>query len=400
MNFNTHLQLEPSATVAINTLAMEKKMRGELIYNLSAGEPMVHTADIVIDAAIQAMKDGKTHYPPVPGIPELREQAVSWLNTTYHTHYAMRECIVTPGGKLGIYLLLQALVQPGDKVGIIAPYWVSYPSIVKIFGGEPIILETEETRNPEKPGGIGASWKLQIRELEKAIEQNIKVLILNNASNPTGVLYTKSEIEEILHIAREHNVLVISDEVYSGLVYDGEFVSCGSFEEHKNNVVVIQSCSKHFAMTGWRVGFVFGPEEIMKILTTLLGQTTSGVATVSQYAALCALENASTIMLEVKETMQKRRNVFMDTYNTLFNTSFSYPVSALYCFLPISSLGIKNTDSKQVCMELLDKAGVATVPGIAFGKEGYIRYAFGEHEEELKGGLYKLKMYLDKKNLS
>lgn len=288
------ITIEPSATVVMNSLALQKKAKGERVYNLSAGEPMIPTPDVVIQAALLAMQQGKTHYPPVQGIPELLKVASSWINQTCQTTYELKNTIATCGGKFGIYALLQALLAPTEEVLIIAPYWVSYTGMVKIFGGVPKVVSTA----PEK------NWKVEVRDLENAYSEKTKLLILNNASNPTGTLYTKEELKEILDFAEKNNLIVISDEVYSGLVYTGQpYISCGSFEQYRERVFVIQSCSKSFAMTGWRVGFVFGDSGIIKVLTTLQGQSTTGTSIISQYAAVAAIENAKTITPAVNTAM-------------------------------------------------------------------------------------------------
>ena len=254
-----------------------------------------------------------------------------------------------------------------------------------MFGSVPVIIDTDENDD----------WKLDVKELEGSITKKTKILLLNNASNPTGVLYTREELKEILDVAKRHNIIVISDEVYSGLVYDGEFVSCGSFEEHRDHTFIVQSCSKQFAMTGLRVGFVFGSEEIISTVINLLGQTISGVTTISQYAALAGFKHRNDIAPLVRSEMKKRRDVFVNTFNKLFSSKISYPASALYCFIPMSAFGVEGQDSVEFCKDVLNNTNVAMVPGIAFGKEGYIRCAFGENEEELKEGLEKIKDYLE-----
>lgn len=377
MEFSPLVNVAPSASVAMNTLALEKKAKGQRVYNLAAGEPMVDTDIRVIDAAKHAMEKGKTHYPPVAGIPELREAASNWVNTTYGASYTANNTIVTCGGKFGIFALCQALLRPGDEVLIPAPYWVSYPSMVQLFGGTPVAVNTEQKEE----------WKISLERLEKAWTPKTRLLMFNNASNPTGVLYDKQEIEQILAWAQDKNIIVISDEVYSGLVYDGNnFVSCASFPEYQDRIIVIQSCSKHFAMTGWRVGFVLGPSDVTKKLTMLQGQSTTGTSSISQWAALAAVQNAREIIPMVRDAIQHRRDRCAEALNNEFG-AFTKPLSSLYFFLPLSYFGITETRSDAVALDLLERGNIATVPGAAFGKEGYLRFSFGDTAEELTAAI-------------
>lgn len=384
MKFSPFMNSAPSASVVMNTLALEKKSKGECIYNLAAGEPMVDTHPLVSEAAMQAMKQGKTHYPPVAGIPELRSAVTEWMNATYKTAYAPNQSLITCGGKYGIFALCQALLEPSDEVLIPAPYWVSYPGITQLFGGIPIPIATEEKNE----------WKLSLDALERAWTQKTKLLMFNNASNPTGVLYTRDEIEKILNWAHKKNIVVISDEVYSGLVYDGrEFISAGSFPQFQDNTVVIQSCSKHFAMTGWRVGFVLGPQEVIQALTMLQGQSTTGTSSISQWAALAAMQNASAIMQSVRTAMQERRDVCVHAFEKSFNQKIPVPCSSLYLFLSLDLIGMQKKTSESAAIELLEKTNIAAVPGKAFGKEGYMRFSFGNIPEELEAAVYALAAY-------
>jgi aspartate aminotransferase len=386
MKFEPAIPIIPSATVSIHSLALKKRAAGERIYNLSAGEPVLPPSRILIDAADQAMGEGKTRYAPAAGIPELRQAVAEWMGNNYGTAYGPDNVIVTTGGKFGVYALCQAFVKPGIEAVIVAPYWPSYPDIVKLFGGTPVIVQTEQKNH----------WKIGPEALRQAITGQTKLLMLNSASNPTGTLYTREELCQILEIAREHNILVISDEVYSGLVYDdGKYISVGAFPEYSDNVVIIQSCSKNFAMTGWRVGFVLGPEAVIKILTMIQSQSTSGTATVSQWVALAAVQNTDKIMGQVFSAMEKRRDVLVAAFQESLKIKIVAPVSALYAFISLASLGPAEGDSLKFCEQLLDKGNVATVPGIAFGRDGFVRLSFGAPEQELREAVGAMARFMD-----
>ena len=374
--------IEFSTTVAMNSAALEKRARGERIFNLSAGEPILPPHPLVVKAAVAALKQGKTLYPPVAGIMELRRAAAEWINSTYDTRYQARQTLVTCGGKFGIFAFFQAYLKPGDEVVMLAPYWGSYPQIVKLFGGVPRVVSTMAT----------TGWKVQLKQLEQLARPKARMLILNNAANPTGVLYSREEIKSILAWAKKNNIVVISDEVYSGLVYDGgEYASGGSFPEYRDNVIIIQSCSKHFAMTGWRVGFVFAPEAIIKVLAMLQSQSTTGTSSISQWAAVAAFQNAAEIIAPVRNAMEQRRDVLIETLEKLFGRAIAKPTSSLYAFVSLPDLGVKNNDSVTFCQELIDQYNIAAVPGRAFGAEGYVRLSFGAPEIELVAAITALR---------
>lgn len=371
----------------MNALAAEKRKKGETVYNLTVGEPMIATPQVIQDAALQAMKEGKTLYTPPAGIPELREATANLMKTSFGASYTKENTIVTCGGKHGLLMTLQALLEPHDEVLIVAPYWVSYPSMVSLCGGVSKTLVTSEENN----------WKVKPEEIASASSGQTKILIFNNGGNPTGVLYTKQEIESILKVASEKNLIIISDEVYSGLVYDQkEFISVSSFPEYKESSVVIQSCSKHFAMTGWRVGFVFGPKNLIGTLETLQSQSTTGTSSISQWAALAAVQNAKTLVADIQTEMQTRRDAFVTNFKKYFGVNILVPEAGLYAFIPMNSFGVQEKDSVAWSMKVLEEANVVFVPGAPFGIDGYIRASFGGKIQDVDAGLRQLSEYLKK----
>lgn len=373
--------LSASATVTINALAMKKRRDGEKIYNFSAGDPVLKNHPKIIGMAIKHAEHGVNPYPPVEGIPELRRLAAEWMNVTCQTHYSKENVLVTCGGKFALFASIYALLEKDEEVLIPAPYWVSYPDIVKMAGGTPRMVSTSPVNG----------WKMTVDDMLLNLTQKTKILILNNAANPTGILYTKEEIRDILNTAKKANLIVISDEVYSGLVYDKhDFVSCGAFPEHRENVVIVQSCSKNFGMTGWRVGFVLGQENVIARLSVLQGQSTTGTPLMSQWAAVGALENAEEVNKYVKDAMKNRRDLFVNTYNSLFAQPVDLVKSALYAFVSMASMGVRETNSAKFCEKLIASDNIALVPGIAFGKEGYVRFAYSETEEEIHQALHVL----------
>ncbi len=384
MKFSNRLNIPPSETIEINSLALQKKKKGERIYNLSIGEVVTNTSNYIIRSAEQAMKENKSFYTLARGIKELREVSRNWINKSYNTNFSFEETFVTNGGKFALYSLCQAILNPGDEAIVIAPYWVSYPSMIKLAEGKPVILETRKEND----------WKVAPAQIEEAISEKTKFIIFNNASNPTGVFYEEKEVRNILEVAKRNNVLVISDEVYSGLVYDEKkYVSCGMFPEYKDNVVVVHSASKIFSMTGWRVGFVFAQKEIVDVLAKLQGQSTSNTCSIAQWAAVGAFDNADKIIVEVQRKMQKRRDLFVKTFNELFLCKIKPPLSALYCFVPIKCFGVENNNSVEFCKKVLEESNVALVPGSAFGMEGFVRCSFGVNEEEIVEAIKKLYEY-------
>jgi aspartate aminotransferase len=362
-------KITPSATVTINTLALQKKRAGERIFSFAAADPVLPNHEAITKAALKATEKRYVPYPPIAGIPELRKAAAEWAS------YPVENTLVTCGGKYALFAAIQTLLEPGDEVLIPAPYWVSYPEIVRIFSGVPKI--------------VPAQWKVTPQDLQKHVTKKTKILILNSACNPTGVLYSREEIEKILAFCKQENLTIISDEVYSKMVYEGSFASCGDFPEHRDRVIIIQSCSKNFGMTGWRVGFAFAPKQILDVMTALQGQSTTGTCLVSQWAAVGALEQADAVVEYVKSAMRTRRDLFVKTYNELFPLKIESPPSAIYAWAPIAE-----KDSVKFCERAMQEANVAIVPGIAFGVEGYIRFAFSGVEEEIVGGLNALRKIL------
>ncbi len=369
--------LTPSPINLISAQADRMKKSGIHVFNFSAGDPIVNNHPSILEAAELALQEAISPYAPVAGLLDLRSLAANWMKRRYKAEYAVNETVVTCGGKFGLYSALQILTEPGDEVLIAAPYWVSYPEMIKLASAVPRPIKTSEEQQ----------WKLTPDSLRSHITKKAKVLLFNNACNPTGALYSREEIAELLDIAAEMNLMVISDEVYSELVFDGHpFVSCSSFSEHRSRVIVIESCSKNFAMAGWRVGFAFGPSEVISNMIALQSQSTTGTALISQKAAIGALSNADAVSSYVRETMRRRRTLFFDTLHRLFSKNMKPAPSALYFFVKI-----REENSVPFCKQLLEECHVALVPGIGFGMEKHVRFAFTDQEEELVKGLEALK---------
>jgi aspartate aminotransferase len=387
MKLSSYVNIPPSATLAMNALAAEKKRKGERVFNLTVGEPMVESSHFIFEAAVQAMNDGKTFYPPAAGIPELRSEVANWINTQFQSNFVKENVLVSCGAKHGLLMALQALLENGDEVLIVAPYWVSYPPMTTLAGGKAVILETS----------FENGWKLRPETIQAAVTPRTKVLILNNGGNPTGILYSKEEILAILETCKKNNIVVISDEVYSGLTFDqNEFISVASFPEYAESTVVIQSASKHFAMTGWRVGFVLGPKNLITALETLQSQSTTGTSSISQWATLGAIQHADEITSNIKKEIQSRRDAFVQNFEKYFGVKITVPACGLYAFVPLTSFGVSETDSVKFCMEILEKANVVFVPGAPFGAEGFVRASFGGKVEDVAEGLKVLAEYLKK----
>lgn len=375
-------QFKPSATGVIQAAAHQMSKKGIRVYNFGAGDPVLANHPEILRSAERVVSGKMSPYAPFAGLPEVRLAAADWMNRRYKTSFDLSQSVVTCGGKFAIYAALQILLETDEEVLVPSPYWVSYPEMIHMAGGRLVAVPTSGS----------TKWKIRPQDLLSRVTPQTRVFIFNNPCNPTGALYTRQEVSDLLAAARDANLMVISDEVYSELVFDGaEFVSCASFPEHRSRVVVIESCSKNFAMAGWRVGFAFGPAAIISNIIALQSQSTSGTALISQHAALGALLQAEAVATYVRQAMDERRQLFFTTYNQLFQTKISPVQATIYFFAPIGG-----ADSMQTCQQILDKAHVALVPGIGFGMEGYVRFAFSEEKEQIELGLRALREYLKK----
>lgn len=364
--------------MSVFQVATEKKAKGETVYNFSAGDPALPNHPAIMEMTNIRSEIGFVPYPPVEGIHELREAFVKWNNKVCGLNYKAEEVAVTCGGKFALYAILACFLNPGEDVLIIAPYYVSYPGIVTVLGSNTKVIETHPSND----------WKITPEMLEQNASETTTFLILNNACNPTGTLYSKEELYAILQKAKALNITVISDEVYSGLVFgDKEFVSCGSFPEFKDTLFIVQSCSKNFAMSGWRVGFILAEKAKLAKIKAFQQQTTSGVSLVSQWGALGAISKGEQVNTYVRDAFKKRLELFVKTFSKLFQP-MEMPKSAIYTFIPLSAMGVPTTVSAPELADVLIKQGnIATVPGEAFGVPGYLRFACSESEEEIEQGL-------------
>ncbi len=384
-------RLAPSATLAMSQRSNEMMAQGINVINMSVGEPDFMTPDYVKEAGKKAIDDNFSKYSPVPGYLSLRKAIANKLKRENNLNYSASEVIVGTGGKQGVCNTILALVNPGDEVIIPAPYWVSYPQMVKLAGGEPVIVSA----------GIEQDFKVTADQLKAAITSKTKLIILCSPSNPTGSVYTKEELEALAKIVLEHNDLfVLSDEIYEHINYIGCHASIAACEGMKERTIICNGVSKAYAMTGWRLGWVAAPEWIIKGLNKLQGQYTSGTSSVSQMAALAAYEGDQGCVEDFREAFQRRRDLIVSLAKEVPGLEVNVPEGAFYLFPKCSSYFGK-TDGKHVinnstdfALYLLEEGHVATVAGDAFGSPDYFRMSYATSDDNIIEALSRIKEVL------
>lgn len=385
-------RVKPSATLAMNAKAKEMKAKGVDVISFSVGEPDFDTPEHIKEAAIRALKDGKTKYTPAEGIPELKEAIIEKFERDNNIKYTMDEVIVSCGAKHSLYNIAQAILSPGDEVIIPAPYWVSYPAQVLLNDATPVIVETKEEDN----------FMITPVQLEEAITEKTKALILNYPSNPTGLTYTEEVLRGIAEIAIKHNIYIISDEVYEKLLYDNnEHISVASLsEEIKARTIVVNGVSKSHSMTGWRIGYAAGPKDVISAMKRIQSHSTSNPTSIAQWAAVEALKGPQDFLQVMLEEFDRRRRFLVEDLNSIEGISCLIPQGAFYAFPNVSTvIGKKHINSSMdIAMYLLEEAMAALVPGSAFGSEGYIRMSYATSMENLQKGLERIKNALEKLN--
>lgn len=381
-------RLSESATLKMARLSRELQEQGEQIINLSLGEPDFDTPDHIKEAGIQAIKNGYSSYPPVPGFPDLRQAVAEKYQQDLGLEYAADQVIVSTGAKQSLINILLALVNPGDEVIIPAPYWVSYPEMVKIAEGEMVTISTN----------VDSDYKITPRQLEEAISDRTKIFMLCSPSNPTGSIYTQSELAGLVEVLKKYpHVQVISDEIYDYINFSGEMVSIAQFESMKERSILVNGVSKSFAMTGWRVGFAIGPQWIINGCTKIQGQFTSGANVIAQKAAKTAISTDLTPTYHMRDAFKSRRDLVMRELNDIPEIRFNKPDGAFYLFPEISGLyGRKFGDktingSEEFCMHVLEHAKVSLVPGVAFGNDNCMRISFAASEADLSEAINRIR---------
>ena len=386
-------RLAPSATLAMSQRSNEMKAQGIDVINMSVGEPDFMTPDHVKMAGKKAIDDNFSKYSPVPGYLSLRKAIANKLKCENNLNYSASEVIVGTGGKQGVCNTILALVNPGDEVIILAPYWVSYPQMVKLAGGVPVIV----------PVGIEQDFKITADKLKAAITSKTKLIILCSPSNPTGSVYTKEELEALAKVVLEHNNLfVLSDEIYEHINYIGCHASIAACDGMKERTIICNGVSKAYAMTGWRLGWVAAPEWIIKGLNKLQGQYTSGTSSVSQMAALAAYEGDQGCVEDFREAFQRRRDLIVSLAKEVPGLEVNVPEGAFYLFPKCSSFFGKTTgkyvinNSTDFALYLLEEGHVATVAGDAFGSPDYFRMSYATSDDNIIEALSRIKDVLSK----
>jgi aspartate aminotransferase len=376
-------QITPSLTLAIDSKAKAMKAEGIDVCSFSAGEPDFDTPQHVKDAAKLALDRGKTKYGPAAGEPQLRDAIAKKLQDDNHLNYQRENIIVTNGGKHSLFNLMLALIEPGDEVIIPAPFWLSYPEMVKIAGGTPVIVDTTQE----------SGYKITPAQLRQSITPQTKLFVLNSPSNPTGMVYTPDEIRALAEVVIESDILVVSDEIYEKILYDGaEHLSIGAVsEEAFKRTIISNGFAKAYSMTGWRIGYLAGPLELIKANITIQSHATSNVCTFAQYGAIAALENSQDCVQQMLDAFIQRRKFILERIGTIPNLSCPKPDGAFYVFIDISQTGKTSID---FCKDLLEQQKVAAVPGIAFGADRCIRLSYATDMTTIETGLDRLDKFV------
>ena len=391
MKFSNRIeQVNPSMTLAIDAKAKEMKANGEDVIGFGAGEPDFNTPERIKQAAIRAIEANDTHYTPVGGTNELKDAIITKMKRDNGLDYDRNQILVSCGAKHSFYNLAQALWEEGDEVIIPAPYWVSFPEMVGLAGAKPVIIETDAAHN----------FKITLDQIKKVLTPNTRAILINTPSNPTGFAYEKSELEAIAQCALENNLLMISDEIYEWIIFDGfKHTSIASLsKEAQKNCVVINGVSKCYAMTGWRIGYIAADAEIVKKVTKLQGQSTSGPCSISQAASIEALVGPHDDVLEMVREFEKRRNVMVDQLAAIPGVSCNKPNGSFYSFPDFSDLNGKKDRNGKVIQGSLDfteflltEKKVAIVPGIAFGADANARMSFATSLDKIEEGVKRIK---------
>ena len=389
---NTLKRIKPSPTIAVTQKARELKASGKDIIGLGAGEPDFDTPENIKQAAIKAIKDGDTKYTAVDGTPALKDAIINKFKRENNLEYQINQITVGAGGKHVIYNAMMATLNEGDEVIVPAPYWVSYPDMVLLAGGTPIILECTEKQG----------FKINPSELEKIITNKTKWIILNSPSNPTGACYSERDIREIAKVLEKHpQVYILSDDIYEHVTYEGfKFFTIAQIEGLKNRVLTMNGVSKAYSMTGWRIGYAAGPKEIIKAIAKIQSQSTTNPSSISQAAAVEALNGTQDFIKERATSFQERRNFVVKALNEIDGIECLNPDGAFYVFPSCKGLiGKKDTNGNELktdtdfVQSLLESSGVAVVQGSAFGLEGFFRISYATSMENLKKALEKISSF-------
>ena len=384
------LELQPSATLKITGRAKELQREGKSIISLSAGEPDFPTPTFICDGAVEAIRNGEHGYTMNTGTPELRDAICTKLKRDNDLDYSPDQIVCSNGAKQSVGFSLLAMINPGDEVIIPAPYWVSYPAMTRLAQGIPVPVRTS----------FEDSYRLTPKQLEVAITDKTRVLILCSPSNPTGSCYSKKDLERLANILRKHpNVSIISDEIYEYIVFDDKHISLLNVApDLKDRVALINGFSKGFAMTGWRLGYLAGPKELVKAVAKIQSQETSAPSSISQAAGLAAYSGTLDKVLEMRASFKKRRNFMVEQLNNIEGVSCFSPGGAFYVFPDISSylnsttpLGKPVQSSTDLCLYLLDEAGLALVPGDAFGEPNGLRMSYAAGMDDLVEAMNRFK---------
>lgn len=381
-------RLSPSATLAMSQKSSEMKAQGIDVINLSVGEPDFNTPDHIKDAAKKAVDENYSRYSPVPGYPELRKAIVDKLQKENNLEYGLNEVLVSNGAKQCVCNAVMALVNNGDEVIVPAPYWVSYPQMVKLAGGTPVYVNA----------GFEQNFKMTPQQLEAAITPKTKMLILCSPSNPTGSVYSKEELKALAEVIRRHDDLcVLADEIYEHINYVGRHESIAQFDGMKERCIIVNGVSKAYAMTGWRIGYMAAPEWIIKGCNKLQGQYTSGPCSVSQKAAEAAYTLDQCCVEDMRLAFERRRNLVVKLAKEIEGLEVNVPEGAFYLFPKCSSFFGKHTDgyvinnATDLAMYLLEVGHVATVSGDAFGDPECIRFSYATSDDNLREAMRRIK---------
>ncbi|WP_251860252.1 pyridoxal phosphate-dependent aminotransferase [Clostridium sp. Marseille-Q2269] len=393
---NKAINIEPSLTLEITAKAKKMKAEGIDVIGFGAGEPDFNTPENIQKAAMDAIEKGHTKYTAASGIMELKQAIVEKFKKDNGLNYETSEIIVSNGAKQCLSNLFQAILNEEDQVLIAKPYWVSYPELIKLYGGVPVFVDTREENQ----------FKYEIGELEKKVTDKTKAIIINSPNNPTGTVYSKEDLQALAIFAKKHNLLIIADEIYEMLVYGEEkHISIASLSEDAfNRTVVINGMSKSYSMTGWRIGYAAGPLDIIKVMSNIQSHTTSNPNSIAQYASLEALRGDKTQVRNMIVEFKKRRDYMVKKVNSISNLSSINPKGAFYVMINISKIIGKNLrgntieDSISFSKILLQEENVAVVPGIAFGDSNFIRLSYATSMENIQKGLDRIENFIKKLN--